>query len=61
MSSAVLTYSGLLTDDLGVFKAAVNVVEAEEWLLDGPEDLTYKTTAEIGLYTHRSQDRSKAC
>ena len=38
------------------FKAALNVFVAEERALDGPEDLTGKATAQIGLYAHRGQD-----
>jgi hypothetical protein len=36
-------------------KAALNVVEADEQLLDGPEDLTGVRSAQIGLYAHPSQ------
>jgi hypothetical protein len=33
-------------------KAASNVFVADERALDGPEDLTGETTAQIGLYTY---------
>ena len=29
--------------------------------VDGPEDLTGETTAQIGLYTHRGQDSRTSC
>jgi hypothetical protein len=35
-----------------LFKAALQVVVAEERALDGPEDLTTETAAQIGLYAH---------
>ena len=34
------------------FKAALEVLVANEQPLDGPEDLTHRTTAQIGLYAH---------
>jgi hypothetical protein len=45
-----------LTANQCSFKAALNVVEAEERLMDDPEDLPGEATAQIGLYTHRRQD-----
>jgi hypothetical protein len=39
-----------------LFKAALQVVVAEERALDGPEDLTTETAAQIGLYAHLCQD-----
>ena len=44
--------AGIVTDDQGAFKAALNVLVADEQHLDGPEDLTGETTAQIGLYSH---------
>ena len=38
------------------FTAALNVFVAEEQALDGPEDLTGKTSAQSGFYTHRGLD-----
>ena len=29
--------------------------------MDSPEDPTHKTTAQIGLYTHRGQDSRTSC
>jgi hypothetical protein len=34
-------------------KASLSVVAAHSQPLDDPEGLTHKTTAQIGLYTHR--------
>jgi hypothetical protein len=42
-----------LPDPQGTLKGALNVVVADKRVLDGPEDLTVGTTAQIGLYTHR--------
>jgi hypothetical protein len=39
-----------------LLKAALNVFAAEELTLDGPEDLTDKTTAQTCFYTHRGLD-----
>ena len=38
-----------------LFKAALQVVVAEEQALDGPEVLPHGTVAQIGLYAHRVQ------
>ena len=46
----------LIPDAPELFKASLKVVVAEERALDGPEDLTGKTTAQIGLYSHLCQD-----
>jgi hypothetical protein len=35
--------------------SGLNVVAADEWALDYPEDLTDETTAQIGFYAHPSQ------
>jgi hypothetical protein len=43
-------------DTPGLLIAALNIVVADERTLDGPEDLTGKTTAQIGLYAHLCQD-----
>jgi hypothetical protein len=45
----------LIHDAVELLKAALNVVVGDERLLDGPEDLTGKTTAQSGLYTHPCQ------
>ena len=37
-------------------KAALNVLVADEPTVDGPEDLTDKTTAQTGLYAQLRQD-----
>ncbi len=37
-------------------KAALSVFVAEGQTLDDPEDLTHKTTAQSGFYTHRGLD-----
>jgi hypothetical protein len=42
-------------------KSTSNVCIAGERVLDDPKDLTDATTAQIGLYAHRGQDKSKAC
>ena len=39
-----------------LLKAALNVFVAEVRTLDGPEDLSGETTAQIGLYSHPCQD-----
>jgi hypothetical protein len=39
-----------------LLKAALKVVVAHERTVDGPEDLTHKTTAQTGFYTHRGLD-----
>ena len=39
-----------------LLKGALNAVVAEERVIDGPEDLTHKTTAQIGFYAHRGLD-----
>jgi hypothetical protein len=44
-----------------LLKAAVHTFVADERVLDGPRDLTGKTTAQIGLYVHLYKDKSKAC
>jgi hypothetical protein len=44
-----------------LLKAVLNVVVAEERALDGPEDLTHETTAQIGLYAHLGQDSRTSC
>jgi len=41
-----------LPGDQDVSKAPLNAVEAEERVLDDPEDPTDETTARIGLYAH---------
>jgi hypothetical protein len=40
----------------GSLKAALNVVVGEERVLDDPEGLTDRTTAQNGLYAHLCQD-----
>jgi hypothetical protein len=40
-----------------LFKAALNALVADERTVDGPEDLTHKTTAQNGFYTHRGLDK----
>jgi hypothetical protein len=35
-----------------LLKAALNALVADERALEGPEDLTHRTTVSIGLYTH---------
>jgi hypothetical protein len=42
-------------------QAAVDVSINEERGFDDSGDLTDETTAQIGSYAHRGQDRSKAC
>src|SRR5215218_5842958 len=42
-----------------LFKAALSIVVAEERALDGPENLTGKTTAQIGLCTLKPQPVEK--
>ncbi len=44
-----------------LLKGASNVVVVVIRALDDPEDLTHKPTAQMGLYAHRGQDKSKAC
>jgi len=39
-----------------LLNASLNVVVADERTVDGPEDLTHKTTAQTGFYTHRGLD-----
>jgi hypothetical protein len=39
-----------------LLKAALNVFVADERTVYGPEDLTHKTTAQSGFYTHRGLD-----
>jgi hypothetical protein len=39
-----------------LLKAASNVFVAEGQTLDDPRDLTHKTTAQTGFYTHRGLD-----
>jgi hypothetical protein len=46
----------LIHDAVELLKTPLNVVVAEERALDGPEDLTGKTMAQIGLYAHPCQD-----
>jgi hypothetical protein len=46
----------LIHDALRLLKSALHTFVADERLLQGPEDLTGKTTAQIGLYAHRAQD-----
>jgi hypothetical protein len=46
----------LIHDAVGLLKAALNVFVAEGQTLDDPRDLTEQTTAQIGLYAHRSLD-----
>jgi hypothetical protein len=46
---SLLSYPQLL-------KAALNVLVAEGQTPDDPRDLTHKTTAQTGLYTHRGLD-----
>jgi hypothetical protein len=43
-------------DALRLLKSALHTFVADERLLEGPEDLTGMTTAQIGLYAHRDQD-----
>jgi hypothetical protein len=38
-----------------LLKAALNVFVADEQFFFGPEELTHKTTTQIGLYAHRGQ------
>jgi hypothetical protein len=45
----------LLAPDQGVLKAALNVVVADERILESPEDPTGEIRAQIGLYAHRGQ------
>ncbi len=40
----------------GSSKLPLRTFVADERVLEGPEDLTGKTTAQIGFYTHRGQD-----
>jgi hypothetical protein len=46
----------LIHDAVEFLKASLNVVVAEERAIDGPEDLTGETRAQIGLYAHPTQD-----
>jgi hypothetical protein len=39
-------------DALWLLKAALHTVVADEQVLEGPEDVTGETTAQMGLYTH---------
>jgi hypothetical protein len=36
-----------------LLKGALNALVADERTIDGPEDLTHKTTAQTSFYTHR--------
>jgi hypothetical protein len=52
----LLSLLTLSHDVPGLLKVSLSVFVADEQILDDPEDLTGKTTAQIGLYTHRGQD-----
>jgi len=39
-----------------LLKAALDVSVADEWALDGPEDLAHGTMDQTGFYTHRGLD-----
>ena len=43
------------------FKAVWNAVQATTRILDDQRSLTGETTAQVGLYVHWGQDKSKAC
>jgi hypothetical protein len=64
----LLRYWIIVRSSLGILirrpeflKGVLNALVADERTLDAPEDLPYETTAQIGLYANRAQDRSKAC
>jgi hypothetical protein len=39
-----------------LLKGVLNALVADEQTLDGPRDLTHRTTAQTGFYTHRGQN-----